>query len=485
MILGCTGLIPKAMLLLVSTAYISLISYAIIDEHYLVIIGQIALIWGILIYYKLSKTFIVISLFIFLLYVPAQTAPGGLLAGVIILRWSFYFILPALIMLELLPKWHKRQFRFRKEFLIGFMLLVIEIVLSGIIRQYSLMSVVSTILLFLSFPALFFVFESLPDIKEITRKVFLAVLILVLVQIPEVAIRYFIFGYRGDSVSFTLGEFGTYPLGILAVISIVFVMAHGLIKRLTFKHVICIGLLFCLAPLGEIKSIYYSSGILIVVLFTAHFYATRGHHNIRLYFKMLFVFLLFILALFFIYLFWSKFSFNVDFIRVLNLLPFVELDFPSNRAFEPLRLKSALLVLDYVFRSSETVFFGLGPGSTLTGNIGEPGILGTLSMDNPSFLITQYPGALADVGVLGLTLYSWMFFIVGKQILVSYFRNPSDFVLLTGIGVWVYYVLIGPQHGLAWRNPVVSYIFWLIASYAYSFKDEMVSNKIAVPKSKF
>lgn len=400
-------------------------------------------------------------LLLFIWYVPGQTAPGGLLENYLAIKWSTYIIIPLLFAGYFIPRFLKGKWDMT-PIIIPLMLIVLCIFLSAFINGSNLLNTASAFGIYLRYPLLFLVFVNMRLEEFVIKKVIHIFLFLTLLQIPEVLARHFFWDVSGDMLSWTLGPWGTFPLGIYCIYSICITSADALITGLRWYHPLVLTAFMIPAGIGEIKMLIICAPIVFLVVLLGktklNIFVKRG---VPLLFAL-------IISAWLIYANWERLagydilSTFIDNIKHLFL--------SGSRSVDPLRINrlgQVFLIWDIISGNLKNLLFGFGPGSSLSGNLlGTPGIVELLK-SGPS---GQVVAVMGDLGIFGLLLHLVLFLIVLKFALgyLKGAKEESYKVLATAfLAMWAFYVLLGPIYNLIWRYDGGSFIFWFVAAVIY------------------
>lgn len=400
-------------------------------------------------------------LLLFIWYVPGQTAPGGLLENYIAIRWLTYIIIPLLFVGYFIPIFLKDKWDMTPIF-IPLMLIVLCISISAFINGSNLFNTASAFGIYLRYPLLFLVFVNMRIEESVIKKVIQLIIILTLLQIPEVLARHILWDISGDMLSWTLGPWGTFPLGIYCIYSICIVSAIALITGLRWYHPLLLTAFIIPAGIGEIKMLIICAPIvLLVVLLKAKKLNIFVKKGIPLLFAI-------IMGAWLMYANWEKLA-GYD---ILNsfLLDIKHLFLSTSKSVDPLRINrigQVFLIWDIISDNFKKILFGFGPGSSLAGNfLDAPGVVDYLK-SGPS---GQLVAIMGDLGILGLILYLGLLLVV-LNFAFRYLKEGKEEwykALATAfLAMWVFYVVLGPIYNLIWRYDGSSLIFWFVSAVIY------------------
>ena len=440
-------------------------------------ISGVLFLWAL---YSLGQSYVISCIFILLWFIPAQTAPMGLLESFRVLRWLAFIICPLLLLITIAPRVLKRTFDSGPIFL-PMICIFLTIMFSGLINRRPLLHVVMTCAIYLNFPLLFIAFINMDRVEAISNGIIKLLLVLTFLQVPEVLWRYFVSGFRGDNISFSLGIYGTFPLGIYCIYSISLIWSHGLLKGLRWYHVLWVMILLMIAPIGEIKILFISGPIcILIILFIFAYIGNR--YTVPRYGKLLFrslvALVIIALSIYFFINTWDIFSGSDKLLRLIdkatNLLG---LSNTTRGEATIYRFATVSYVFAALTDSLHSMLFGLGPGNSLAGNfIGQGGLLMRLKMDNPALAGSQIAGVMADIGFVGVLIHAWMFLTILHMGIKAYKKRKNDYVNLAIFGIWFFYFIIGPLYNIVWRYEASSFIFWILAARIYKKSNSLAED---------
>jgi hypothetical protein len=349
----------------------------------------------------------------------------------------------------------------------------VAIVLSAAVNESSLLGTVSSLVLYLRYPLLFIALVNARVTLKQGWHLAIAVCLLAAIQVPEIAIRYALYGTQGDTVSWSAGTWGTYPLTVVGVYAMCIVAAHATFSRFRWYHLALLLSLMATAAVAEAKALVVLGPLCaFIVLLAPSPSSVRGlSRSVAL--------MAFAVAATAVLLGWTL----VWSAESSDMSPIVEQARSVIR--EPLSLDS----YQYVVRTRSTIdavsqlaarrgiLFGAGPGSSLAGNaLGETGSLRTGSEGQ----VTQLSASIWDFGVLGLVAYFWMLASTLPLIRAGIARLRAGIGAMLAssmIGMWVFYAAVGPVYNLIWRHDVASLPFWgILAAIAVAVTEWPASN---------
>lgn len=422
---------------------------------------------------KINKWFPIIFLLI-TWYIPRQTAPGGYLENYVFLRWITFVIIPISFVFFLLYRWVFKLKIHLPNIVLPSIIIFLIILSSAMINRSSTTATLFTFLIYLRYPLLFIILSNM-NLDEKALKLFLKVfLFLTIIQIPETFYRYFILGIRGDLISWTLGPWGTFDLGVYMLYATALLVSKSLIlKEVRFRYFILIFCFFLVALFGEIKAFIFSAPVIIgIVIFSS----LGLNFFIKLSIKKLTIFALIIVI--------ALIGFAIG-IKYYNEV------FPESKSLEDIktglnpeeggriaRISAFVDVLEQANFTSIQYLLGWGPGSSLGGNYYvETGKL-------LEFILAQYKNQLAeslvDIGFWGITAYYWLILSL-LLIFIKHHRIEKGklFIFLNRalMGIWFYYSLIGPIYDIVWRHDSPQYTFFFLSAVLYN-RYNQIKNKL-------
>ena len=257
-------------------------------------------------------------------YIPRQTAPGGLLENYLILRWITVFIIPLIIFVQFTRVTLKSRSLKLSNIALPLVVFIVFSVCSGIFNNVTLYELLGSLILYIRYPLLFIVFINMDIPKKVVKVFSRLFLFLVAIQIPECIYRYVVLGIKWDSISWTMGPWGTFDLGVYMTYAVALIVALNFIKGVKWSHFVLLALFFIIALLGEIKAFVFSAPI--VCIFTVYAVLQQKHVPNQKQLKRL---LAVLLPVFFLILFyytsslWTKLYYGSGdtFVSVLQDLP--------------------------------------------------------------------------------------------------------------------------------------------------------------------
>ncbi len=411
-------------------------------------------------------------LLIILWYIPRQTVPGGVLENFIILRWTTVFLIPPIVVVQLIRMAIREQAVKLTNIILPLSIYTVFCICSGLINGVSFVELSGSLVLYIRYPLLYIALVNMDIQKDIMKSFFRLFIFLLAIQIPECLFRFLALGIYGDHISWTLGPWGHFDLGVYAVYGAALVVASDTIKRVKWYHLVFVSLLVAVALIGEIKALAFS--IPVVSLFTI--YASFRQAKKRKYFLAISLSVFFVILVLISYAFWEKvhqFSGNTLALYFGKLSNFMHdpslLINPEEVDVSSSRFLGSAFVWNYLKNDWRMLLFGTGPGSLLAGNfLGTPGRI----FEEVPFL-NQISVMLGDTGIIGLVLYFWILVCLLKMILaVNRTTQDDDIRVISAalFGMWVFYALLGPFYDLVWRHDSPNYIFFFFVAFLYNYR---------------
>jgi len=401
---------------------------------------------------KLNKWLPIIFLLI-TWYIPRQTAPGAYLENYLILRWITFLVIPLIFIWFILHMLLSDTKIYVANILFPIISLFGIIIFSGLINQSSLLEIAFTILIYLRYPLLFIVFLNMDIDKDVLESFLKVFLFLVIIQIPEVFYRFFVMGIRWDHISWTLGPWGTFDLGVYMIYATALIVARDLIIRLKLGHIILILCFFSVALMGEIKAfIFFAPVVAIFVIYNCF---KKKISKKKLYIA---IGLLTVIVVGFIFsVNWYGKVFPEIKGSILN---------PKEEG-RVSRISVLPNIISKVEINTSNFLIGWGPGSSLAGEyLAERGKI----FEFPISYKTQLAETFVDVGIVGMIAYFWLLIS-----LILEFRkhmkveDDKTYIFLNHaiIGMWLFYAILGPVYDITWRHDSPNFIFYFLAAVLY------------------
>jgi len=438
-----------------------------------ILILMIALIIFLFIVFFVIKkwNYMPLVLLVLLWYIPRQTVPDGLLEDFVFLRWMSIVLILLVGAVQLIRMAIcKKNIRLGAIF-IPLVLYMIFSFISGIVNNVRAVELLGSLILYIRYPLLFIILINM-DIQIETAKKFLVLFLFLLsIQIPECLYRFFVMGVHGDFISFTLGPWGHFDLGVYAIYGAAFVVARNMLLGVKWYLIVFVALLLMVSLIGEIKALAISIPIISILTI----YATFRKQKVKKYFLMIFIPVVFIVMIYGALSMWDKvhvYSGNTlaeylerisFFIREPTILVEAErVDVSSSRFL------GSAFVWNYLRTNPRTILMGLGPGALLAGNfLGTPGRI----FEEVPYL-NQLAVILGETGIVGLLIFFLMLFCLLRRV-VFLNRTVEDthirIMAAAFIGMWVFYALLGPFYDLVWRHDSPNLIFYFFAAFLHGY----------------
>lgn len=412
-----------------------------------------------------------IFLLIILWYVPRQAVPGGLLENYVVIRWLTVLLIPLVIIIQFLRLVMKSS-EIRTTFIIWPLFAYICFnIISGIINNVQVLEFIGATTLYIRYPLLFIALANM-DISKKTMSNFIKIFIfLVAIQIPECFYRFLALGIHGDFLSFTLGPWGQFDLGVYSIYVSCLIVAIGTIKGFKWYYPLFIVLLIGLALIGEIKALAIS--IPFVSLFVI--YVGLSQQKIRKLILMIAIPVVFVAAIYISFITWERVhteSGNTLALYLEKMISFIrdptQLFTVEKTDISSARFLGSAFVWNILKADWKMIFIGMGPGSMLAGNfLGTPGRI----FEEIPYL-NQIAVILGEVGLIGLIIYYWMLLRLLKYIMqVNKIIKDNDvhIIAVALFGMWLFYAVLGPFYDLVWRHDSPNFIFYFFTAFLYSY----------------
>jgi len=395
-------------------------------------------------------------LIIIVWYLPPQTGPGGLLAFAPYFRWAGVLLVPLIAGALLMKSLSRDRPLVATQLLVPMMAVLFTILVSAAVNHSSKLGAFNIALLYLRYPLLFIALVNWPISMTTTRQVVRILFILVAIQIPEVVVHFLVSGAVVDRISWSLGPFGTFPLGVCCIYAMCLVAGIIVTRGVTIPRVATLCVLLIPSVLGEIKALVLLGPLCVmaVLLIPSARLVSIG--------RRLAVMAVIIVAVFGLYAAWA-----VVYPGTENLLARVVTQL-HHLVSQSRNVSGAKGVdrLSWTVDSASTLArrggltFGAGPGSGLAG-----GIAGNASAGQ-----TQITSALWDFGILGVASYAWLL-LAALGVVVAAVRSLKGRTALgyscAMIGMWLFYAILGPNYDQVWRFDAASFLFWVLLAGIY------------------
>jgi len=138
-------------------------------------------------------------------------------------------------------------------------------VCSAIFNNVALFELLGSLILYIRYPLLFIVFINMDIPKDVVKVFSRLFLFLVAIQIPECIYRYAVLGIKWDHISWTMGPWGHFDLGIYMIYAVALIVAFNLTKGVKWSHFAVLALFFMVALLGEIKAFIFATPVVSMI----------------------------------------------------------------------------------------------------------------------------------------------------------------------------------------------------------------------------
>jgi hypothetical protein len=417
-------------------------------------------------------------------FIPRQTVPNGLLENVIILRWLTVLIIPVIVFVQFIKAAISGQTIKPTSIALPLCVFVVYYFFTGIFNNVSPIDLMGTIILYIRYPLLFIAMVNMDIKKDIADKFIKLYIVLLILQIPECLYRFMVLNKHGDNISWSLGPWGAFDLGVYAIYTTSLVIAYASVYGFRFKFLILLIGLFTLSLIGEIKAFLISVPILslwVIIMASAQLKSRRIKNVIG--FSI--VIAVFLVVIFNAWGFVHRGSGNSLFLNVGRVVDLVKnpatllvkdekMDVNTSRIF------GSTFIWNYIKHDWRMILLGVGPGSLLAGNFsGAPGKLFNL----PDYL-NQLSVFLGEGGIIGLGLYAWL--LITLMLSIKRMHVPRDdyhtiYIRSAWYGMCIYYTFLGPLYDVVWRHDSPNFLFYFIAAYLISqsgrVKQTMTGNR--------
>ncbi len=411
-----------------------------------------------------------IVLLVVVWFVPRQAVPNGVLEKFIFLRWLTLVLIPLICVIQLF-KIYSRGKKFVVPLVIVAPTTMISLIylLSGIVNNVKVLELLGGLILYLRYPLLFLAFINMDLNTQNIKKFLFVFFILITLQIPECLYRFFVLGISGDFISWTLGPWGHFDLGVYAIYAICLIVAYNCIKGFRLTHLLYCTILLSIALMGEIKGLIFTIPLTTIAIIIYYIGKSRGFRNVL----ALSVPLIFLFIVYYIFQIWGKVHTSSGnmllyyFQMITNVLVNPSLMIkPQGLEQTASRFLGSAYVFDYLRNNWQNIILGVGPGSLLAGSFtGSAGKIYNIAM-----YLNQIAVILGEVGIIGLIAFYWLLYNILNIIRKAYLSVNDSFlkvVALSLTGMWFFYALLGPFYDLVWRHDSPNLIFWFLAAVIY------------------
>ncbi len=391
-------------------------------------------------------------------YVPRQTAPGGYLEDFLVLRWITFILIPIIVLAFLLYRLKANPKIYLGNIIWPVLLLFVVVLLSGAVNKSTSVATAFTLLIYLRYPLLFLVLINW-DLNEKSLDIFLKLFfILVIIQIPETFYRYFISGIRWDHISWTLGPWGHFDLGVYMMYATALIVARSLVFRIRKAYVIVIGCFFLVALFGEIKAYIFFAPLTICFVVWNCLAFTIPRRRFYAIISLAVV---------------AALSFSATIALYERVFPESRDLYHIRTALDPgqegriHRVAAFTDLLRKLGRDPAPALLGWGPGSSLAGELGVEADTG---FDIPIRHKNQLAETFIDLGFAGLIAYFWLLFCLFGQYRRHYkLEKEKKYLYLNRAltGIWIFFAFLGPLYDLVWRHDSPNYVFFFLTAVIY------------------
>jgi len=397
-----------------------------------------------------------VVLMVALWYLPSQTGPGGLLESAVFFRWAGVLLIPLVAGGLLLQALSSRRGIVLTQLVLPMGAVLAAVLLSALANRSSLAGTVGVALLYLRYPLFFIALVNLPISLRTTHEVVKVFLVLVIIQIPEVLIRYAVTGVSGDRISWTLGPYGTLSLGVYCIYAMCLVAGVMVTRGVTLPRIAALCALLIPSLLGEIKALLLFGPICVMAVL-----AIPSSRLIALPRRLTIVALLLVSAVS-IYGYWTNVNQGSNNVLGRVVTQVEQLIGQSRDVAGVGRVDRLSWTLESgsTLAQEGSLAFGGGPGSGLAG-----GVAGTASSG-----ATQLSSMLWDMGAAGLVSYFWLLLSALAIIAAAVVRIRGSRMrgyACAMVGMWVFYTLLGPNYDQVWRYDAASFLFWVLLAGLY------------------
>lgn len=412
-----------------------------------------------------------IVLLLIVWFIPRQAVPNGIFENFLLLRWLTVILIPLIFVVQWFKNnMHRERFVIPLRIVVPLGIISLIYLVSGIVNNTKAIELVGSLILYLRYPLLFIAFINMDLNLTDVKKFLYAFFVLILLQIPECLYRFIFLGISGDFVSFTLGPWGAFDLGIYATFAICFVIAYNIITGFKLYHILLIFLFFILAIIGEIKAFIFTIPIVSLTIFL---YGYRKNLTRN---KLIPIFLVAIVIIIIVFISqrWGEvhkssgnmLAYYFQIITDVLTNPSLLVSSAGVKPDAATRFLGSAFVFEYLKHSGQSILWGAGPGSLMAGSFtGIPGRLYEL----PKYL-NQLAVIIGEIGILGLVGYLWLLinvFGIIKNTIILVEDSYTKFISLALIGMWFFYTILGPFYDLVWRHDSPNLIFWFLTAMLY------------------
>ncbi|MBD3246213.1 MAG: hypothetical protein GF333_04310 [Candidatus Omnitrophica bacterium] len=431
-------------------------------------------------------------------YIPRNTAPGGIFEEYLFLRWITLLLIPVWGAVQLaIQRYQRIPIRLPPVILPLIVFSAVLAVSCGVHRT-PVLQMCGVALFYLRYPLLFLILVNMDLPRKLPKVFFRMFAFLLLIQIPECFYRFWVLGISGDRISWSMGPWGTFGLGVYMTYFTALVVSRSVRQRLSFLFLLTVLCFFAGAVIGEIKAFLFAAPIITVTVAVFALYPCRRGKAGRVAVVLFFVCSAAVLSV----RSWStvhagrgdaftqvtagerlSLGYRLNYERRKAKLeaklgeewwsgPVIEM-YSRVRSL-PVVGRRAGKVGDFVLdirHEPLDVWLGLGPGASFAGHFWEEkGALHGYPAGRGKR--NQLIALVADAGLLGLAVYFWFLFLVLRKILAAYairFPKPVCVLSAAAVGMWVFYALLGPFYNQVWRYDASSYVFFFYAAVIWRY----------------
>lgn len=424
-----------------------------------------------------------IVLLIIVWFIPRQAVPNGILEKFLYLRWLTVFLIPLIFVVQLFKTYSAgEKFVAPPTIVIPISAISLCYFISGIVNNMSTIEVIGSLILYLRYPLFFLVFINMKNDLQDAKKFLFTFFILIILQIPECLYRFFALNVSGDFLSFTLGPWGAFDLGVYAIYAVSIIVGYNIIYGFKLPYIFLVFLLFIIAILAEIKAFVFAIPLISLIIILYSFRKKIVHNRLAI---LTFVVVIAI-ALIYIFQYWGRvhrssgnmIAYYFQIITDVIANPSVLVSTGKFETDPSTRFLGSGFIVEHLKNSRQSLLLGAGPGSLMAGSFtGNPGKL----YDLPKYL-NQLAVTIGEVGILGLIAFLWLLLNIFKMIRNVYNTTEdsySRFMSLALFGMWFFYTILGPFYDLVWRHDSPNLIFWFLLATIYRQRtSDYINNEV-------
>lgn len=399
-----------------------------------------------------------------LYFVPFQAVPGGLLQGIPTLKWMGLLIIPALALVFLIRRAPRSSGRGSPAMAALAIFFVVALWASWAVNGGTFLDIVGTGLLYLRYPVLFLVLVSVGLDRRSMLQVVGLFFGLTFLQLPETTWRYFVQGVTGDHISWSLGPWGHFPLGVYCIYAICIVVGMCRSGWIPQRWLLLLPLFVLPALMGEIKALLIGGPLCAIAI--AAYPRSRDTHLLRRNAAVVLIALTGLGVSSSWGTLWQG-SNNTLAIYAEQLQSAAGVGTADAAVASQGSRATITLSLIRTLAQDRSLWLGKGPGSSLAGGLsGRSGEMHTAAGMQSGYI--QTAAVLWDVGLLGFVAYFGMLILGFAYVVMALRKLHSRFDLglaFAAVGMWVFYALLGPWYDLVWRYDTASFLFWIVLAY--------------------